>query len=78
MVPLRKPGIRKESGFCVSLLQPIHAPKLSFCPDRFFRMVKLKELRPVLWEGAACGRATSSRYNCISGGHPFRMKWLGT
>lgn len=24
MVPLRKPGIRKESGFCVSLLQPIH------------------------------------------------------
>lgn len=23
MVPLRNPGIRKESGFCVSLLQPI-------------------------------------------------------
>lgn len=37
MVPLRKPGIRKESGFCVSLLQPIHFKGCDWSYDVFVR-----------------------------------------
>ena len=43
MVPLRKPGIRKESGFCVSLLQPIQSfNQASIINQRLFYRSKIR------------------------------------